>query len=45
MFINDTFSSGSPKGNKDLWKPTHIGNNVSMEVMQQLCQFRYVTML
>ena len=31
MFINDTFSSGSPaKGNKDLWKPTHIGNNVSI---------------
>ncbi len=31
MFINDTFSSGRPAGgNKDLWKPTNIGNNVSI---------------
>lgn len=29
MFINDTFSSGAPsRGNKKLWKPTKIGNNV-----------------
>ncbi len=31
MFINDTFSSGHPAGgNKNLWKPTTIGNNVSI---------------
>jgi UDP-3-O-[3-hydroxymyristoyl] glucosamine N-acyltransferase len=31
MFINDTFSSGGPaRGNKDLWKSTSIGNNVSI---------------
>lgn len=31
MFINDTFSSGGPAGgNKDLWKSTNIGNNVSI---------------
>lgn len=31
MFINDLFSSGRPaSGNKDLWKPTRIGNNVSI---------------
>jgi len=31
MFINDTFSTGGPaKGNKDLWKPTSIGNRVSI---------------
>jgi len=31
MFINDTFSSGGPaRGNKDLWKFTSIGNNVSI---------------
>jgi acetyltransferase-like isoleucine patch superfamily enzyme len=31
MFINDLFSEGKPAGgNKDLWKYTHIGNNVSI---------------
>lgn len=31
MFINDLFQNGGPaRGNKDLWKPTHIGNNVSI---------------
>jgi acetyltransferase-like isoleucine patch superfamily enzyme len=31
MFINDTFSSGHPAcGDKKLWKPTTIGNNVSI---------------
>lgn len=31
MFINDTFSTGGPaRGNKDLWKPTSIGNRVSI---------------
>lgn len=31
MFINDTFAIGGPaQGNKELWKPTQIGNNVSI---------------
>lgn len=31
MFINDLFSKGGPAGgNKDLWKPTRIGNHVSI---------------
>lgn len=31
MFINDTFSIGGPAmGKKELWKPTYIGNNVSI---------------
>jgi acetyltransferase-like isoleucine patch superfamily enzyme len=31
MFINDLFSTGGPaSGNKDLWKATVIGNNVSI---------------
>lgn len=31
MFVNDLFSTGGPaRGNKDLWKPTHIGDNVSI---------------
>lgn len=31
MFINDVFSNGGPaQGNKDLWKKTTIGNNVSI---------------
>lgn len=31
MFINDTFSTGGPaRGNKNLWKPTTIGNHVSI---------------
>jgi len=31
MFINDTFSIGRPAGgNKKLWKPTKVGNNVSI---------------
>ena len=31
MFINDLFSNGKPAGgNMKLWKPTSIGNNVSI---------------
>ena len=31
MFINDTFAQGKPaQGNKELWKSTKIGNNVSI---------------
>lgn len=31
MFINDLFATGGPaRGNKTLWKSTHIGNNVSI---------------
>ena len=31
MFINDVFSSGGPaRGDKTKWKPTYIGNNVSI---------------
>lgn len=31
MFINDLFQQGGPaRGNKDLWKSTTIGNNVSI---------------
>jgi len=31
MFINDTFAIGHPAlGNKKLWKPTLVGNNVSI---------------
>lgn len=31
MFINDLFSKGGPaRGDKDLWKNTKIGNNVSI---------------
>ncbi len=31
MFVNDTFSTGGPaQGRKELWKPTYIGNGVSI---------------
>ncbi len=31
MFINDLFSEGGPaQGNRDLWKSTSVGNNVSI---------------
>jgi acetyltransferase-like isoleucine patch superfamily enzyme len=31
MFINDLFDNGGPaRGNKELWKSTNIGNNVSI---------------
>ena len=31
MFVNDLFSTGRPSGGKkELWKPTIIGNNVSI---------------
>jgi acetyltransferase-like isoleucine patch superfamily enzyme len=31
MFINDCFSEGGPaKGNRSLWKPTKVGNKVSI---------------
>jgi acetyltransferase-like isoleucine patch superfamily enzyme len=31
MFVNDVFAIGGPaRGRKELWKPTQIGNNVSI---------------
>jgi acetyltransferase-like isoleucine patch superfamily enzyme len=30
MFVNDLFKMGGPSGNAEDWKPTHIGNNVSI---------------
>ena len=30
MFVNDTFENGKPAGDKTLWKPTSIGNQVSI---------------
>ena len=30
MFVNDTFENGKPAGDKNLWKPTTIGNHVSI---------------
>lgn len=31
MFINDLFKTGGPaRGDKTLWKPTHVGNHVSI---------------
>jgi acetyltransferase-like isoleucine patch superfamily enzyme len=31
MFINDTFRTGGPaRGNASLWKPTRVGNHVSI---------------
>ena len=30
MFINDTFSTGGPAGDRSKWKPTCIGNRVSI---------------
>lgn len=30
IFINDLFSNGGPSGNREQWKPTHIGNKVSI---------------
>lgn len=30
MFTNDTFKGGKPAGDRKLWKPTHIGNHVSI---------------
>jgi len=31
MFVNDTFSTGGPaRGNRELWKPTLIGDHVSI---------------
>jgi len=30
MFINDDFAQGGPAGDSALWKPTHIGNRVSI---------------
>lgn len=30
MFINDDFSEGGPAGNPELWKPTTVGNRVSI---------------
>ena len=30
MFVNDDFTGGGPSGNKNLWKPTVIGNRVSI---------------
>lgn len=30
MFVNDTFRNGRPAGDRSLWKPTNIGNHVSI---------------
>lgn len=31
IFINDVFSTGGPAcGDRSLWRPTHVGNNVSI---------------
>ncbi len=30
MFVNDLFSNGKPAGDSKFWKPTNIGNNVSI---------------
>jgi acetyltransferase-like isoleucine patch superfamily enzyme len=30
MFINDDFASGGPAGDPDKWKPTNVGNHVSI---------------
>jgi acetyltransferase-like isoleucine patch superfamily enzyme len=30
MFINDVFTTGGPSGDRNEWKTTHIGNNVSI---------------
>ncbi len=31
MFINDLFANGGPAGeNRDLWRPTKLGNRVSI---------------
>ena len=30
MFVNDTFSTGGPAGDRELWKQTTIGNRVSI---------------
>lgn len=30
MFVNDTFENGKPAGDKALWKPTSIGDHVSI---------------
>ena len=30
MFINDIFANGGPAGRRDLWRPTRLGNHVSV---------------
>ncbi len=30
MFVNDTFENGKPAGDQNLWKPTAVGNHVSI---------------
>jgi acetyltransferase-like isoleucine patch superfamily enzyme len=30
MFINDTFVTGAPAGTAELWRPTRLGNGVSV---------------
>jgi acetyltransferase-like isoleucine patch superfamily enzyme len=30
IFVNDTFPNGKPSGDKSLWKPTLVGNHVSI---------------
>ena len=38
MFINDLFSEGRPaNGNKDFWKNTKIGDNVSIGSKSRIC--------
>lgn len=43
MFINDTFSTGGPAGGDiKLWKPTHIGNHVSIGTNATILPVRIV---
>ncbi len=43
MFINDTFSGGGPaRGDKRLWKPTVIGNHVSIGTNSTILPVRIV---
>lgn len=42
MFINDTFNQGGPAGKKELWKETHVGNNVSIGTNATILPVRIV---
>ena len=43
MFINDLFSTGKPAGgNKELWKSTEIGNNISIGTNATILPVRIV---
>ena len=43
MFINDTFNTGGPAGgDKNLWKPTSVGNHVSIGTNSTILPVRIV---